>query len=115
MKTTIFSFVVVAFIMLTSVSSFGTNLSNEPGKSAPLTGKVVDQRTGESLVGAMVTIKGTNLKVYTDLDGNFVIPNMTPGTYTIEVAYVSYQNTELSNVNVTTGMPSALIIKVTSK
>jgi hypothetical protein len=115
MKTTIFSFVVAAFLMLTSVSSFSINTSNEPGKTEPLTGKVIDQRTGESLVGAMVTIKGTNLKVYTDLDGNFVIPNMAPGTYTVEVAYVSYQSTELSNVDVTAGMPSSLVIKVTSK
>lgn len=115
MKTTIFSLVIAAVLSLTSVSSFSANNNDEPGNTTPMTGKVVDQRTGESLVGAMVTIKGTDFKAYTDLDGNFVIPNMTTGTYTLEVVYISYQNTELSNVVFNTDAQSALVIEVSSK
>lgn len=36
-------------------------------------GNVIDQKTGESVIGATVIIKSTTTGVTTDLDGNFSI------------------------------------------
>ncbi len=100
MKTTLFSMFVAAMMLMGSVNGFATNTGNigEPGKSATAIGKVVDKNTGESLAGALVMVKGTDIKVYSDLEGNFSLPVLSPGTYTIEVSYISYANAEISNV-----------------
>lgn len=63
-----------------------------------ISGKVLDITTGESIAGACVTIKGTNIKVYTDLDGNYTISDIVPGTYTIDISMISYKSKEIQNV-----------------
>jgi TonB-linked SusC/RagA family outer membrane protein len=47
-----------------------------------VSGKVVDERTGEALIGASILLKGTTSGTITDLDGGFSItlPNNTPAT-----------------------------------
>lgn len=51
-------------------------------------GTVIDQN-GESVIGATVIVKGTSNGVLTDLDGNYVLSNVTQGA-TIEISYVGY-------------------------
>ena len=65
-------------ITLVLVLSLGTAMAENGENNAPSTcktvavsGKIVDLKTGESVAGACVTVLGTNIKVYTDLDGNY--------------------------------------------
>jgi len=67
-------------------------------KSNQIIGKVIDVVTGEALVGVSLKIDGTDNKTYTDLNGNFKIEGVTPGTYNIDVDYVSYKNITLTDV-----------------
>ena len=53
-------------------------------------GKVFDKDTKEALPGANVTIKGTSTGTASDLNGGYTIPNVPPGTYTVQVSYVGY-------------------------
>lgn len=63
------------------------------------TGKVIDSNTGEALIGVTVKIKELNIGTQTDLDGNFIIPNIdTNSPYTVEFSYISYQTKLLSNL-----------------
>lgn len=64
-----------------------------------LAGKVTDDKTGESIIGANVIIKGTANGTSTDVDGNFTL-NVAAGTYTVEVKYVGYQSKEVADVKV---------------
>ena len=65
-----------------------------------LTGTVADENSGESLVGVEVKIEGTDLKTYTDFDGNFAFKNVKPGEYKLVTNYISYQKkTEMLNVS----------------
>ncbi len=54
-------------------------------------GRVFDKETGEALLGANITIKGTNLGTVTDLDGKFhiALPNFKSAT--IVVSYIGYK------------------------
>lgn len=54
-------------------------------------GTVLDARSGEPLVGANVTIKGTAYKAIVKLDGSFLFKTVNPGTYQLTVAYVGFQ------------------------
>ena len=54
-------------------------------------GTVVDSRSGEPLVGASITIKGTTYKAIVKLDGSFLMKSVAPGTYELTIAYVGFQ------------------------
>jgi len=58
-----------------------------------VTGKVVDEQNN-AIIGASVKVKGSNLGVITDTDGNFVI-NVASNA-TLEISYVGYKTIEVS-------------------
>jgi hypothetical protein len=76
------------------------NATGDESNSARSTvkGIVIDQNSGESLAGAEICILGTDIKVYSDLDGNFEISNLTPGTYNIVISYISYNKSLVEDV-----------------
>lgn len=67
-----------------------------------IAGKVTDEKTGETIIGAAVAVKGTTNGAMTDVDGNFTI-NIAPGTYTITVKYTGYQQKEVAEIKVENG------------
>ncbi len=58
--------------------------------SATIRGKIIDKETGEDLVGALISLKGTRHAASLGLDGTFVIRNVAPGNYTLVVSFISY-------------------------
>ena len=65
-----------------------------------LRGSVIDKKTGEPIIGATITVAGTNIGAITDYDGNYEINVPDGEEYEIEVRYVSYKNLILENVKV---------------
>jgi len=61
-----------------------------------LSGNVIDQVSGEALVGVEVKIEGTENKTYTDFDGHFVFDNLKPGSCKLITSYTSYNKIEKS-------------------
>ncbi|MBU2553026.1 MAG: TonB-dependent receptor [Bacteroidetes bacterium] len=53
-------------------------------------GQVKDSFIGETIVGANVLIKGTQVGAVTDIDGKFSM-QLEKGKYTLEVSYVGYE------------------------
>lgn len=91
--------VLVLALSITKVSA------DEPVKLDPvatettqIAGKVIDQLTGEALVGVSLKLSGSEKKTYSDLDGNFKFDGISTGTYDIEIDYVSYQDVTLKSV-----------------
>jgi len=62
----------------------------------------VTEASGEPLIGANVSIKGTTTGTTTDLNGDFTISNVSAGNYTILITYVGYEELEQS-VSVSSG------------
>ena len=54
-------------------------------------GKVTELGSDEFLLGANVIIKGTSVGTSVDLDGNYIIQNVRPGVYTLEVTYIGFK------------------------
>jgi len=67
-----------------------------------LRGSVSDRESGETLIGAFVTVEGTTTGTVTDLDGNFSL-DLPAATYTINVSYVSYAPNIIENVIIKSG------------
>jgi TonB-dependent receptor len=76
-----------------------------------IAGKVTDEKTGESVIGANVIVKGTSTGTVTDVDGNFTL-NIAAGTYTIEVKYIGYQTKEIADVKVAGNGTTSLNVSI---
>lgn len=59
---------------------------------AELNGRVLEQETGHPLSGADVSLEGTKFHAATDKDGNYVIQEVLPGTYTVKVSLSNYDD-----------------------
>lgn len=66
-----------------------------PAQAQDLSGKVVDDKTGEGLIGATVVIKGTTRGTTVDLNGNFKIANPGVPPFSIVISYVGYTPQEI--------------------
>ena len=67
-------------------------------QNTSIKGRVIDEKTGETLPGAVVILKGSTTGSNTDLDGNFTIGNLLPGTYSIECKLISYNTKILTDI-----------------
>jgi TonB-dependent receptor len=76
-----------------------------------ITGKVTDEKSGETIIGAVVMVKGSTLGAATDIDGNFTLVVDT-GTYTIEVKYIGYQTKEIADIKVENGKDVAVNVVI---
>lgn len=50
----------------------------------------VESESGEPLIGVNIIIEGTSTGTATDVNGNFRITELAPGTYTLRASYVGY-------------------------
>ncbi|SHF46976.1 Outer membrane receptor proteins, mostly Fe transport [Mariniphaga anaerophila] len=57
-------------------------------------GMVTDAKTQESLIGTTILLKGTSQGTITDFDGNYLLPNINAGNYTLVVSFISYDPQE---------------------
>jgi len=65
-------------------------------------GTVIEDSNGEPLFGVTVQIKGTTNGAITDFDGKFSI-SAAPGTYDLQVSFVSFQTVTISSLLVEEG------------
>jgi hypothetical protein len=70
-------------------------------------GKITDAKTGEPLIGANVTVKGTKRGASTDLNGSYTIDNVNPGKYTLAATNIGYATKEVT-VNVSAEKTSSV-------
>lgn len=59
-----------------------------------LSGTVTSKQKGEPLEGAHVKLQGTYQSTVTNYQGAFEFKDMDPGTYTLRVSYLGYQDTK---------------------
>lgn len=70
----------------------------DPVKPGRISGKIFDEK-GETLPGASIKIIETGRATQTASDGSYSI-NVEPGTYTVEISYISYATQRISDVTV---------------
>lgn len=82
---------------VTFILSMTLNLSAQTGF---LKGNVVDKISHEGLSFASVAIEGTTYGTVSDVDGNFLISGLEPGTYNVKASLLGYQAVTLFDVRV---------------
>jgi len=66
-------------------------------------GTVVDGETGESLIGVNIILQNTATGTTTDLNGNYELRFIEPGTFTLVFSYIGYDSKTVANVEVLGG------------
>jgi len=82
------------------------------GTSGKIRGVAVDRDTGAPLPGANVVLVGTSLGAAADLDGEFFILQVPPGTYTLRASMIGRQTVVIENVTVKVDLTTNLRIRM---
>ena len=77
---------VIALIVFTSKTFF----AQEP--RGTIKGRITDQNSKEKLIGSTVLIMDSKLGATSDMEGNFIISNVSVGNYNLEVRSVGYES-----------------------
>ncbi len=96
------------------------------GQTGKIAGKVIDKQTGSPLFGANIIITAQiingnqqpvsyMLGAATDLQGDYYIINIPPGSYVIKASYVGYAPQEITNVEVDVDKTTAVDFKLQLK
>jgi outer membrane receptor protein involved in Fe transport len=72
----------------------------QAGTTGKIAGKIIDNATGEPLIGANIVIIGTNYGSASDIDGNYFIINIPPGTYELKASVIGYTSVTFRNIRV---------------
>ena len=83
-------------------------LTNAYAQKGTISGVIIDQENGETLIGANVLIEGTMTGSTTDIDGRFQIPGLDVGSYTVVVSYIGYNSLTVQDVEVLDGETTIL-------
>lgn len=76
-------------------------------QTGTIRGTVIEDATGEPLVGVNVLVEGTTRGASTDIDGKFEI-TISEGSYALRVSYISFQTKTIEGVTVTNGKINVL-------
>jgi len=79
----------------------------EPGK---LTGKILDEK-GENFPSAGVRVVELGKGMLSSVDGTYTL-QIPPGTYTIEISYISYQTQRITGVQIKPGVVTKLDVSM---
>ncbi len=79
-------------------------------QTGTLKGRVYNATNNEALPFANIAIDSTTTGTTSDVDGNYRIDNLTPGTYNVACYFVGYQRKVFYEVIVTSAKPTVLNI-----
>lgn len=82
------------------------------GVTGKISGRVLDDKTGEPIIGATVMLEGTYLGGVADIDGYYAINNVPPGTYRLVFSAVGYQKTIVEKILVKIDLTTTIDVKL---
>jgi len=88
------------YIILFSLFSVSLIFAQNRGN---IRGIITDQETGEPLIGANILVKGTYHGASSDVDGFFIVQDIAPGEYLLEVSFIGYKVVQKTGVKVQPG------------
>src|SRR6056297_2909852 len=70
------------------------------GNTGKISGRVTDAQSGQPLPGCNILVEGTYYGAATDVDGNYFILNIPPGTYTLRFMMIGYGQLRITDIKV---------------
>jgi outer membrane receptor protein involved in Fe transport len=104
-----------AFVVRLLGCSFLTLCMALGGTTGKIAGSIIDAQTKEALLGVNITIIGTTLGASSNIDGQYFILNIPPGTYSLRASAVGYTAVNVNNVKVTADQTSRIDFNLVSQ
>ncbi|UCG60340.1 MAG: von Willebrand factor type A domain-containing protein [Candidatus Zixiibacteriota bacterium] len=104
----------IAYLLLTSVF-IGVTAITYAGSTGKIVGTITDAETGDPVIGASVMLDGTRRGAMTDFDGNYVIANVKPGTYSVRISHLDYATVTVTDVIVKADMNTEVSYQLEKK
>lgn len=95
--------------MLVLLMSYSIVLAGTTGK---ISGLVTDLETKEPLPGVNIVIEGTSMGAATNVEGNYNILNIPPGTYTLRVSSIGYRTQVVEKVRVSIDLTTNISVSL---
>ncbi len=102
---------IVLFSIITLLLITNSAITNDTGS---ITGTVIDNKTGDELIGANIFIHGTLQGSAAGQDGTFLIENVEPGLHTVVCSFLGYERLS-KEVTVGAGETVSITFSLTSK
>ncbi len=87
-------------IMFLAILIFLISIHLQAGTTGKIAGKVINKDSGNPLPGANVMIEGTSMGASTDMNGEYFIINIPPGSYSVSTSFIGYDKLIISDVRV---------------
>ncbi len=100
---------VIGYILLITIFTVINTFAGNTGKIA---GKIIDKSNNRPLIGVNVLIMGTTMGAAADLNGEYYILNIPPGTYEVKASLIGYQSVIVKNVKVSADQTTQLDFKL---
>jgi len=100
----------IIILLLTFISSFSAWGQNMSG----LKGTITDSETGETLPNVGITLVGTYLSAVTNFNGDYNIPQVPSGDFSIKVQFIGYGTQVINGIRLEKGEIKILNVKLSS-
>ncbi len=88
----------LATTVVLTLGLFLLPLNSFAASTGQIKGKIVHEESGESVIGASVLVVGTTQGAMTDLEGEFQVLRMDPGTYVLRISHLEFHTLEVTEV-----------------
>ena len=85
------------------------------GTTGKIVGMVIDEETGQPLIGANIILKGTSMGAAADITGRYMILNVPPGRYILIVRMIGYATVEYENLRVSIDLTTSVDFSLTTR
>jgi len=92
--------ILIFVFAISNIVTFANKPTTEDVERYAISGSVVDNSNLEGLIGASILIAETGQTIYTDFDGNFELPALVSGKYTLKIAMISYQEVVINDIEI---------------
>ncbi|MCX7834953.1 MAG: TonB-dependent receptor [bacterium] len=92
----------LTFLVCMLMLAFTNNVFGQA--TGKITGKVMTTDAGPAMGASVLVVELKNVGASTDLEGNYTILNIPPGTYTLRFSYIGYSDVVVKGVVVTSGL-----------
>jgi hypothetical protein len=115
MTSTARRLIVAAFLAVAMIALGAGPARAQGGSTSTITGTVTDT-SGAVIPGASVTVKnaataGTS-EVTTNTEGQFTVPALNPGNYSVTVTLSGFKTATVNNVELRAGVPAGVNVKL---
>ncbi|MDP2366253.1 MAG: carboxypeptidase-like regulatory domain-containing protein, partial [Ignavibacteria bacterium] len=98
-------------IFLFLIFAFSISQIFAQGKGT-IAGKITDAANNDGLPGVNILLKGTYYGASSDINGNYKVQNVNPGTYTVEVSFIGYKSVQFTGIQVEVNKTKTINVKL---